>query len=135
MAPTGGIVLLFLLTLFVNAFFLWLGAQLVVIPGASYGRCLLVAGTGCILLALTYWLLPGLAMGSLAGALVGALVMALVGQRLFVTTFAKALLAVIFAVIITFGARLLFGLLFHGSWMGWHHGGGMGWRHSGWMGS
>jgi len=111
---------LFLLSLLIGAFFIWIGAKLARIPKRTFGRAIIAALASSVATWLVAWIFsffPGSPWWSLIGAVVGLLVVLAVFKSVFDTTWGKAFLiwllqvvAIFLAIVIaafTFAAALI----------------------------
>lgn len=114
-----GIVIFFIISLLITALFLWIGATLAGIKGASFGKAILTAllsVIGLTILGVFLSFIPF--MGDFLGLLLGVLLSIFIIKAVFDTSWGKALSAWIFyviAVMIAFFITLLSGFLFFSS--------------------
>ena len=89
-----GLIAFLVLALLISAFFLWIGAKLAGIQGASFGKAILAALVSVVALALLQIVLSLIPrIGGTLGLLLGILVSIYVIKAVFDTGWGKAILA------------------------------------------
>lgn len=112
----GGILGIFVLSIVIAGFFMWIGAKLAGVAKSSFGRAIGAA----IVVSLVTWVISGLfsilpVIGTLLGFVIALIISIFLIKAVFDTSLGKAFLTWIFNIVAQFLAIFIGSLIFVGS--------------------